>query len=98
MDQKTKTPKPEDGSKGGQDFFDAKIESKVEGVEDMLKGIDKVLDEKTKLKPLKCCGILPCKGRTPACYGCAICMDCITGAGCGHSNSAHKPQSGYSLD
>ena len=91
------TPKPEDNEGGGQGFFDMPIEQKVEGVEDMKKKIDEVLDGKQKLSPLKCCGHLVCKGRTPACYGCDICMDCITGAGCGHSESSHKPQSGYNL-
>lgn len=78
----------------GLDFFANRRVETVEGVEDTLAGIDSVLDEKQKMEPLHCCGILPCKGRTPACYGCSVCMDCITGAGCGHDDSTHKPQTG----
>lgn len=43
-------------------------------------------------KPKRCCGILPCKGRTPNCFYCAVCVDCITGTGCSHNDSTHDPE------
>lgn len=99
MKEQSQVPLPsgDSGKDGAQGFFDIPLVDKVAGVEDMKKAIDGILDNKQKLTPLKCCGRLVCKGRTPACYGCDICMDCITGAGCGHSESTHTPQSGYNL-
>jgi hypothetical protein len=63
---------------------------------DTLSKLDALLESEIKNKkrqtPLtpKCCGILPCKGRTIFCYQCDICLDCITGCGCGHSDSRHS--------
>lgn len=54
----------------------------------------KKIDDAEKYAPAACCGHLPCKGRTLACYACSICLDCITGAGCGHPDSRHSMRSG----
>lgn len=68
----------------------------VPNVDESIAKIDDILAAKVKKKKkraipeLSCCGMLPCKGRTPICYMCDLCLDCITGAGCGHNNSRHK--------
>lgn len=60
-------------------------------VSDTLAKLDEATKAKKKLNPPKCCGRLPCKGRTLNCYTCLECLDCITGAGCGHNSSTHDP-------
>lgn len=41
---------------------------------------------------LRCCGTLCCKGKQAGCFFCSVCMDCISGIGCGHNNSSHDPE------
>jgi hypothetical protein len=69
----------------------------LDSAQDLTEEIEAIIDESQSLEPLSCCGKLPCKGRTPACYSCDICMDCITGVGCGHDDSNHDPQSAQTL-
>lgn len=64
-------------------------EETMEKLDSILKGEARSKRRNADGKP-QCCGILPCKGRTMWCYECDLCMDCITGAGCGHSSSRHK--------
>ena len=99
MRQKQK-PQPDNDSPD-RDFPDAKdpsykTKSAIRNAEDVTESIADIIDGGQTLKPPQCCGTLPCKGRVPACYSCDICMDCITGAGCGHNDSTHDPQSGLS--
>ena len=71
---------------------------------DTLQRLDKMLEaETTRKKGIKrptpkCCGRLPCKGRTPFCYQCDICVDCITSIGCGHPSSRHEFRNSMSED
>lgn len=60
----------------------------IEKADELVKAEERARAKKGYGKP-KCCGMLPCKGRTIWCYECDLCMDCITGAGCGHDNSRH---------
>lgn len=82
-----KKPPAEVQAPQDQDEFKA---MEVPQVDDIVKKIDDI----KKYAPASCCGRLPCKGRTLGCYACAICLDCITGAGCGHDDSRHSVTSG----
>ena len=89
-------PQPDEGGdKGSGDLMSRKLPVKPQTA-DTLSKLDAMLAEesknKSKLRPItpQCCGRLPCKGRTPFCFQCDLCLDCITGAGCGHDNSNHR--------
>ena len=69
----------------------------MQSAEDVTEDINNIIEEGETLKPLTCCGRLPCKGRTPACFACDLCMDCISGIGCSHPSSHHNPQSAMTL-
>jgi len=88
-------PPGEGPKKDGDNLMQRKLPLKP-NTSATLSKLDAMIEEETKnkrkIKPLtpQCCGRLPCKGRTPFCFQCDICMDCITGAGCGHDTSSHK--------
>lgn len=48
--------------------------------------------EEQKQERVRCCGTLCCKGKQPGCFFCSVCMDCISGIGCGHNDSTHDPE------
>lgn len=85
---------PDDG--GQQQVDPLTVDMPTVDATDLLAELDKALDASqpkvSKQKPAKpkCCGILPCKGRSMWCYTCEICLDCITSIGCGHDDSRHE--------
>jgi hypothetical protein len=93
MSQKQLPIPPDDG--GQQQSDPLTVDMPTVPRSDILDKLDKVLEaslpKASKRKPSapKCCGILPCKGRSPWCYTCDICLDCITSVGCGHDDSRH---------
>jgi hypothetical protein len=87
---------PEEGGKPGEGAFGGQVQKILvpEAGETLDKVNELLADRVREFAPLTCCGILPCKGRKPGCYKCPLCMDCITGAGCGHSDSRHDNRTG----
>lgn len=85
---------PDDG--GQQQVDPLTVDMPKVDATDLLAELDKALDASqpkvSKQKPAKpkCCGILPCKGRSMWCFTCEICLDCITSIGCGHDDSRHE--------
>lgn len=63
-------------------------------LQDNITAIDALLEKKQRKNPPACCGRLPCKGDkgSPHCFTCTKCLDCITGAGCGHAPASHDPR------
>lgn len=84
---------PEKEGDGGQKLAED-VRHLIEEMEDVTDTIKAAIDEKQRYKAPTCCGHLPCKGRTPGCFHCDLCLDCITGAGCGHGDSDHRPNRG----
>lgn len=94
--ERIKLPPPGDKGGGLTDLLSGQTqEVKIPETEDILKKIDNAI--KAKRAPATCCGTLPCKGRKAACFSCDICLDCITGRGCGHDPSRHKPHKNKEL-
>lgn len=87
--QVTLPPKEEKAPQEQENFIPVEIPQ----VDD----ITKKLDDMQKYSAPTCCGRLPCKGRTLACFACKVCLDCITGAGCGHGDSTHNNRSGITI-
>lgn len=53
--------------------------------------LDKVDAALKKSQVSTCCGLLPCKGKTLACFDCDVCLECITGSHCPHDQAVHEP-------